>query len=148
MTEQRNLRDELERFDGTYPKSWKPKIGDIITGTIVRYTSGTTDFGEYPIVVIEEEDSHELRSVWLMHLVLREQFKKLRPKIGERVGIKRLPDSDKGYKRYALRVDREEPSVLDVDRFAPTGDVAPEDKAALLDDSSDDAGREDEAPPF
>ena len=48
----------------------------------------------------------ELRSVWLMHTVLRNEFQEQRPKPGERLGIKRLPDSERGYRRFALRIDR------------------------------------------
>lgn len=131
----RDLRGELEDFDGEYPESWIPRVGDILVGTVRRYDSGTTDYGTYPIAVIEDEKGAE-RGVWLLHTVLREEFKEKRPKPGERVGVKRLPDSEKGYKRYALRVDRDEPEVPDFDGFADPGDVPPGDREELLEGES------------
>jgi hypothetical protein len=54
-----------------------------------------------------------------MHAVLRGEFEKLVPKPGERVGIKRLPDSTRGaqnYKRFAVLVDREGADAVPVFR--------------------------------
>ena len=157
----RDLRRELHDFDGTYPTSWKPRVGDMLVGPIARYSSGTTDYGTYPIAVISDEESQELWSVWLVHTVLRDEFRKQRPKVGERVGVKRLPDADKGYKRYVLRVDRPEPDVPDFDAFAAPGDVAPEHRKALRDnpapsdaddgdpdDDDDDLDNDDDDIPF
>ena len=135
----RDLRSELSEFDGKYPESWIPKVDDILVGTVVRYESGSTEYGPCPIVVVEDEEKKELRSVWLLHAVLRSEFQKKRPRPGERVGIKRLPDAKIDYKRYALWVDREEPEIPDFSQFAPAGDVSPEDQARLsVDEGSDD----------
>ena len=139
----RDLYAELEDFDGTYPKSWLPKPGDIIVGRILRYTSGRTDYGKYPIAVVEDAKTKQPRSVWLMHQVLRNEFEDQQPKVGETIGIKCLPKSEKGYKRYVLRVKRDEPSVPDFSQYAAPGDVAPEDKASLLDEVNKDDDEED-----
>lgn len=121
------FRRELEDFDGEYSESWIPKPGDVLVGELLRYTTGTTEYGQCPIAVIRDEDGGEERSVWLLHAVLRREFQEQRPRPGERLGIKRLPDDRKRrYKRYALRVDRDEPVVPDLDRYPPAGDVAPE----------------------
>ena len=45
-------------------------------------------------------------SVWLAHAVLRGEFEEQQPGIGDRVAIKRLDDSQKGYFRYRLVVER------------------------------------------
>lgn len=143
------LRDELEDFDGEYPESWIPDVGDILVGEVLRYDSGSTDYGRHPICVLEDEATGEERGVWLLHTVLLEEFKQRRPKPGERVGIKRLPDAEKGYKRYAVRVDREEPEVPDFDAFSDPGDVPPgEDPTDPEDDFSEDAlmGGDDDLP--
>jgi hypothetical protein len=59
-------------------------------------------------------------SLWLSTTVLLDQFKRLRPRIGERIGLKYLGvHPDRGYHRYKLLVDREEP--LD---FTPLGGEA------------------------
>ncbi|MDA2927996.1 hypothetical protein MYX78_12335, partial [Acidobacteria bacterium AH-259-G07] len=70
-SQNRDLRSELQNFDGTFPESWKPDIGDILVGTLVRYDSGYTDYGEYLIAVIQDDETGEKRSVWLLHEVLR-----------------------------------------------------------------------------
>lgn len=126
----RDLRGELEDFDG-YPESWRPDVGEIIVGEVLRYDSGHTEYGEYPIAVLRDKSTGEERGVWLMHTVLRDEFEEKRPKPGERVGIKRLPDADKGYKRYAVRVDRDEPEMPEFDDYAEPGDVPPQDREAL-----------------
>ncbi len=130
----RDLRRELKDFDGTHPDSWRPNVGDMLVGTVIRYDRGRTKHGDAPICVIRDEVTDEPRSVWLLHTVLRDEFKEQRPRVGESIGIKRLPDSDKGYKRYVLRVDRPEPDVPDFGAFAAPGDVAPEHRKALRDD--------------
>lgn len=127
----RDLRGELEGFDGEYPDSWKPSVGEIIVGEVQRYSSGSTDYGTYPICILLDEETGEERGVWLLHTVLRDEFEEKRPKPGERVGIKRLPDAEKGYKRYAVRVDREEPEVPEFDAYDDPGDVPAQDRHAL-----------------
>ena len=58
--------------------------------------------------------------------VLIDQFKKLRPKPGERVGIKRVADSEKGYARYVVKVDRpEEIQVPDWDSLGASKERTP-----------------------
>ena len=131
----RDLRGELEDFIGEFPEAWKPKVGEVMVGSLLRYDSGTTSFGEHPIAVIQDERTDEARSVWLLHTVLRGEFEKKRPRPGERIGIKRLPDSEKGYKRYVVRVDREEPEIPNFQQFAPPGDVPPAERASIYDNS-------------
>ena len=114
------FREELEAFDGTFPEGWRPKVDDLLVGKILRYDEGWTKHGECPICLVEDEEAGGLRAVWIFHAVLLDEFRKKRPKVGERIGIKRLPNAAKGYWRYELRVDREEPDVPDFSRFGPT----------------------------
>lgn len=118
----------------------------MLVGEIVRYETGMTEYGEAPIVVVANEDNGELLSVWLLHQVLLSEFQKLKPKPGERVGIKRLADDpERRYRRYAVRVDREDAGVPDLDRYS-AGDVAPDhveetvqrSRRAALQDEEDD----------
>lgn len=122
----RDLRGELQDWDGEYPSSWIPAVGDILVGEVLRYSKGTTEYGQYPIVVLADEETGEERSVWLLHTVLLREFQEQKPRIGERVGVKRLPDSEKGYRRYALRVDRPEPEPDDLLEEATPADFVPE----------------------
>jgi hypothetical protein len=133
-TETRDLRGELQDYDGNYPESWKPEVGYLCVGELLRYDSGSTEFGDYVIAVIRDDDTGEERSVWLMHEVLRREFAKRRPKPGERLGIKRLDDdAEKNYKRYALRVDREE-ALPDFNKLAGPTDHSPDQTVPLVDE--------------
>ena len=118
----RNLRDELKKEDGTYPTSWRPRPGDIITGRVIKYTSATGNFGPVTICVLDEEESGERRSIWLMHEVLRREFEQQQPKPGERVGIKYLGVADKGYHKYKLMVDRPD-AMPDFEKSATVDEV-------------------------
>jgi hypothetical protein len=123
----RNLQQELEADNGVFPESWKPKPGDSIVGTLLRYDTGPTSWGDRRIAVlkIEANESHGeyLCGVWLSHKVLVDQFKRLRPEPGELVGIKRLPDADKGYARYVVKVDRPEVKAMDWDAIGENGEL-------------------------
>jgi len=125
----RDLRQELDEFDGQLPVSWIPAVGDILVGTVARYDSGTTHFGTYPICVVHDEQTGQEMSIWIFHHVLLDEFRKRRPKVGERVGVKRLQDAQTAdgqrYRRYAVRVDREEADVPDLDQYSAPADAPP-----------------------
>jgi hypothetical protein len=67
----RDLRGELEDFTGEYPRSWIAKVGDVVVGRVERYSEGSTPYGRCPSVVVADEITGELMSIWLMHTVLR-----------------------------------------------------------------------------
>ena len=81
-----------------------------------------------------DDASGKERTVWLLHKVLINEFKQKRPRPGEEIGIKRLPDADKGYKRYRVMVDRHEPDVPD---FEPGGSTPPGDSPDSESESTD-----------
>ena len=129
-----SFRQALDDDDGEFPESWIPKVGDALTGVVLRYTSGPTDYGPCPIVVLHDDATDAPRSFWLLHTVARNKFSELKPRVGERVGIKRVADdAKKGYHRFVVRVDRAvgDAEVPDFSTFAAPGDVAPDDRAAL-----------------
>jgi hypothetical protein len=104
----RNLREELQEFDGEYAPSWKLEEGAIAVGKIISYNQAQTAYGEAWVCVMEEESSGPL-SVWLTSTVLIDQFKKLKPRVGERIGIKCLgKHREKKYWRFLTKVDRQE----------------------------------------
>lgn len=104
----RNLRHELEEFNGQYSPSWKLEEGAIVVGKITSYSQALTSYGECWVCTIEEESSGPL-SIWLTSTVLIDHFKKLKPQVGERIGIKCLgKHPEKGYWRFIVRVDRPE----------------------------------------
>ena len=107
----RDLAAELDSETGAHPESWKPAPGDKLVGRVVRYDKAPGRYGPCVLAVLDvagEGHGPHLVAVWLAHKVLLELFKELRPAPGERVGIKRVDDSGKGYARYLVKVDRPE----------------------------------------
>jgi hypothetical protein len=127
---QDSFTQAVQDDDGSHPESWIPEVGDSLIGTIERYDSAATVYGERDIVVVRDEASGELRGFWLLHDVAISEFARQSPKPGERVGIKRLPDGQRQnpqggraskYKRYLVRVDRQaDPTAVpDFQRHLP-----------------------------
>ncbi|MBI3183317.1 MAG: hypothetical protein HYZ28_14360 [Myxococcales bacterium] len=112
---QRDLKAELEAEDGIHPEAWRPRVGEVLVGRLSRYDRAPDLYsgGLAWVAVVEPEDGAPRVAIWL-GTVLLDLFKRHRPKPGERLGLKRLPDSEpveRGRKpcaRYALRVDRPE----------------------------------------
>ena len=123
ITRTDDFRSGLEDSDGEFPESWRPEVGDLLVGTVVRYETSTTQYGDAHICVVKDEITGNDRSVWLLYTVLRGEFKKQRPMPGERVGVKRLADAAKGYRRYVVLVDRQERQIPDFDAFGESGDA-------------------------
>jgi hypothetical protein len=93
----REQMDEFERAllddDGSIPESWKPEVGEMIVGTLVRCEEVRTDYGTPLVAVLDEGgdgNPASFKAVWITSKVLMSEFTKRAPKIGERVGVKRL----------------------------------------------------------
>ncbi len=83
-----DFRRRLEADTGSYPPTWRPKAGAVVSGPLVRYNQATDSFGvDRVIAVIDDEVEGEL-SVWLSSCVLYETFKRHHFRPGEWVGIK------------------------------------------------------------
>lgn len=109
----RDLRQELQENDGEYPPSWKFQQGEVIVGEILAYSQASTNYGPAWVCLIEEEERGKL-AIWLTSTVLVDLFKKLKPKVGERIGLRCLgKHREKDYWRFVLKVDREEPQEPD-----------------------------------
>ena len=126
-TPQRDLRSELESWQGDTPPAWKPEVGDSIVGELVRYSRGRSRYGPAWIAHVKEERGGELLAVWIFHAALLDAFKRERPEPGERLGLRRLEDgtgAHGNYRRFALVVEREGgESVPDFDAIEPTADT-------------------------
>jgi hypothetical protein len=108
-----DLYDILGSWDEP-PPAWKPLPGEVLVGTVRGYDVWNGKYGECPMVFVEDRAEGQLVTVYLSATVLYNEFKKIRPKVGETVGIRYLGKSgDEGYHRYKVIVDRE----FDVDRF-------------------------------
>jgi hypothetical protein len=110
----RSLYDILEGWEEA-PLAWKPVPGEVLVGTVAAYDTYVGKYGESKVCILRDQAEDTLISVYLSPTVLFNEFKKIRPKIGEKVGIRYLgkAEGDDGYHRYKVVVDRE----LDVDAF-------------------------------
>jgi hypothetical protein len=117
-TATRDLERELREWDGTWPECWKPKPGDILVGTVERYSTGQTMYGPCRTVILRRDDGERV-SLWLSSKVLLSQFEQHQPRVGERVGVRyHGKHPERGYKRFSLLVDRDQPAEPD---FSPIG---------------------------
>lgn len=110
-----------ERLEAGLPTAWRPDQDDADTliGEVVDIQIGTSDYGQYPIIVIRQEDGTE-KAVHGFHSVLQNELMKHRPNVGERVGIKFLGDVPtkpgspyKSYKGYRVQVERDKGATFD-----------------------------------
>lgn len=92
-----------EMLDQEQPEAWRPETpGDQISGVVLGYSQGMTSYGEKWICNLERNDG-TLIAVWLLGGVLQSQFAKMKPRIGETIGVRYLgtvPSKVKGHKPY------------------------------------------------
>jgi len=123
----RDLAHELETWSDEPARAWKPEPGEVLVGELLAYRQGQGAYGPAWVAHVREEGSGELRAVWLFHAVALDEFRRLRPKPGERVGLRLLEDGGKAgarYRRFALVVDRPvEAEVPDFEALAPASDA-------------------------
>ena len=102
---------------------------------VLRAPSEDPDKGYGPpkIVVLRDDEGVE-RSVWLIHHLLREQFRSARPSSGDRVAVKYLGLHACGYHSYRVAVDREN-STVDWGPTSATGGI--EDRPPPEEDEDD-----------
>jgi hypothetical protein len=95
----RSLEDRLE----ANAEPWKPNVNDndTVVGTVIDVDSRTTEFGMYPIVTVATDAGDEV-AVHAFHTVLKNEFAKRPPQLGERLGIKYLGKHAKGYEAYRI----------------------------------------------
>jgi hypothetical protein len=97
----RSLDDRLD----SAAEGWKPKPGDKIVGEVIDVDSRETEYGVYPIVTLRTDAEDEL-AIHGFHTVLKSEFAKRPPRLGERIGVKYLGKSDKGYEAYRVVFER------------------------------------------
>src|SRR5215471_17069616 len=104
---ERDLHTELATLPDEWPPAWKPVAGEILVGVVQRYAQGPTPYGWVHTVLVTEERTGDVWSLWLSSTVLLQQFQQQRPHPGERIGLKyQGKDPEKGYHKYRLVVDR------------------------------------------
>jgi len=132
----RDLRAELDGWDGTYPDAWRPRAGETLVGVVKNYTTAENQYGEVAVCTVSEEETGKAVAVWLSSAVLLSLYKRHKPKVGERIGLKYGgTHPEKGYKLYALVVDRPEEAEPDFDSLIGDSD-APEEPDPFSDTRS------------
>ena len=92
--------------DLEFPEAWRPKQGEFLIGKVVSLDDRDGEYGSYPIVTVETKDGRRL-AFHAFHTVARGELARLRPKIGDDLGVKyHGKDAERGYERYTMRVDR------------------------------------------
>jgi hypothetical protein len=134
-----------EQADREYGQAWIPQAeGDEIAGVItaIRPVVHTT-YGAVPVVELEEIGVRASWSIWLVHTVLRREFVRQRPTVGEVILIRYLgkvsPDGGgAAYESYRLVVDRPDQNDVDwtaiAEKYDP--DLASEPVPPATDDES------------
>jgi hypothetical protein len=97
------LYARLERWED-FPPAWKPIPGEILVGTVEGYDTWEGKYGTVKVTILRDETAGGLVSVYLSLTVLLGEFTKLRPRIGEMIGIRYLgKDEDRGYLFQPIR---------------------------------------------
>jgi len=121
-----NTRERLEALlEKDRPESIRfENEGDSVFGSFDGLETGHTEYGACPIAILTTEDGP--RAVWLLQTVLRNEFKKARPKVGEEVAIRydgtEKNAAGKTYHAFKVAVLREEGSAVDWDQVGAADD--------------------------
>lgn len=99
----------LEQRLDSYAEAWRPEPGDKLVGTVVELGQRQSEFDKdpYPIITVETEEGEQF-AFHGFHTVARGELAKLRPRLGERIGIAyHGKHEERGYERYRIIVERE-----------------------------------------
>jgi hypothetical protein len=114
MTGIDDLRRAVAEDDGSLPERWNPEdaAGATLIGTLLRYETIVTDFGQSQVAVVEDAEDGVVYGVALFRTVLKKRFDALEPRPGDTIGLKYVgleEPRNKGanaYHNYVLRVMR------------------------------------------
>lgn len=143
--ERRSLEERLD----APAEAWKPEAGDKLIGEILDLDERESNYDDqpYPLVTVLSDDGEE-RAFHAFHTVARRELGRLRPRIGERIGIAYHGRHAKGYERYVIKLDRV-PKSPNWDRVAAKAeaelagtDAEPEDEES----EPEDAAKEGDIP--
>lgn len=104
------MSDLTDRLDADYPPAWRPKPDEKIVGTVLEVEMfDRGEYQPYPILTLDTGQGNV--AVHCFHTVLKNELAKKAPQPGDRLGIKYLGKSDKGYESYRV--------VMETSREAP-----------------------------
>ena len=107
--EAQDLRRRAEELRDEPAEAWIPEPGDVLVGELVDIDVRAAEHDPAVPVLTMRTDSDELVAVWAFYTVLRSELQKVSPQPGEWLGIRRLEDSEKGYRRYGVIPYRDKP---------------------------------------
>ena len=134
--------DLAARVDRKFPDGWRPKASDKLVGTITALDTRDGFGGEpYPIVTIRKDDGEEL--AWHAYgAVAGRELARLRPKVGEQIGVKDLgevatEDHKRTYRGWRIVIAERDEQPFDWSRFGDDDPGAPG-QPSLLDEPASD----------
>lgn len=91
MSQNQNLNDALlAQLDKEYAPAWKPeKAGDTLHGFVTDLGFIDSEYGEYPVITIQNKDGEEF-AVHAFHSTVKNAFLTARPTIGEEIAVRYL----------------------------------------------------------
>jgi hypothetical protein len=66
--------------------AWRPSPGDMLSGTVVKLVARESDYGVYPVVVVNTGEPL-YTAVHAFHTILRDAFRELKTKSGDEVVV-------------------------------------------------------------
>lgn len=84
-----SLRDRLDAPEAT---SWRPDDGDDadICGPVTDVTTNISDYGSYPVYVVDDEVSGEPKAIHAFHTVLRNALEGRGVVVGDEIAVRFL----------------------------------------------------------
>lgn len=96
----------------TPAEGWRPHEGAVLIGTVERIDAAWSDYigGYYPLVVVAPDDGSASVAVHCFHDILRKRMMLLKPRVGERIGIKyhgqtKTQDGKRTVSQYTVKID-------------------------------------------
>lgn len=79
-------------LDQAYAEGWRPEEGSVIVGTVTDLGRGWSDYKNdyYPIVTVMDDKTQTEVAIHCFQTVLERKMKELKPKVGEKIGVKFL----------------------------------------------------------
>lgn len=120
------MSDDLEAQLDQETEPWMAEPGDKLVGRIVELSTMESQYGDYPLVIVQTDDGKEM-AFHAFRTVAKQEIARHKPQVGDRIGIKylgRLPD--KTYDGYKIRIIRSEAPAPAIDFDALTQQVEQE----------------------
>jgi hypothetical protein len=140
-----------ERLD-MFPEAWMPEPEDLLIGNVTDVDDREGDYGVYPIVCVLPDNGDAERAVHGFHTVLKREFAKQKPAVGNHIGIKyhgKVEGRNGFYESYRVIVEKpDQPAATsgpDWDRHAKDAKAELEGKPPL---PSDEQPPDDDGAPW